>query len=71
MGVGVYRGDSPVPVYRSPGTFGWGGAAGTTFFADPKEKLLAICFTQVYGPIMTPGDNYQEEFERLVYQALI
>lgn len=48
-----------------------GGAAGTSFFADPKEKLLAICFTQIFNVMMMPENNYQEEFERLVYQALI
>ena len=71
MGVGVYTGASHNPVLRSPGTFGWGGAAGTTFFADPKEKLLALCFTQMFNAMMVPENNYQEEFERLVYQALL
>jgi CubicO group peptidase (beta-lactamase class C family) len=70
MGVGVYSGGHN-PALRTPGTFGWGGAAGTTFFADPKEKLLAICFTQMFAAMNIPGNNYQIEFERLVYQALI
>ena len=38
MGLGVYTGSSHNPVLRSPGTFGWGGAAGTSFFADPKKN---------------------------------
>jgi CubicO group peptidase (beta-lactamase class C family) len=71
MGLGVYTGASNNPVLRSPGTFGWGGAAGTTFFADPKEKLLALCFTQMFNAMAIPDNNYQEEFERLVYQALL
>jgi CubicO group peptidase (beta-lactamase class C family) len=71
MGLGVYKGDSPLPILRSPGTFGWGGAAGTSFFADPKEKLMAICFTQMFNAMIVPENNYQEEFERLVYQALL
>jgi CubicO group peptidase (beta-lactamase class C family) len=71
LGVGVYRGGSPRPVMRSPGTFGWGGAAGTSFFADPKEKLTAICFTQMFNHVMMPENTYQEDFEKLVYQALI
>jgi CubicO group peptidase (beta-lactamase class C family) len=70
LGLGVYKGASPYPAFRSPGTFGWGGAAGTTFFADPKEKIVALCFTQMFGAAMMPG-NYQEEFERVVYQALM
>lgn len=70
MGIGVYTGNSPVPILRNSGTFGWGGAAGTTFFVDPKEKLAAVCFTQVLHRNMMPGNDYQEEFERVVYQSL-
>ncbi len=71
LGVAVYTGTSPEPIVRSPGSFGWGGAAGTTFFVDPKEELAAVCFTQVLHRNMMPGNDYQEEFERVVYQALL
>jgi len=70
MGVGVYAGGSPQPIMRCVGTYGWGGAAGTTFFVDPKEKMLAVCFTQVLSHRMMSENTYQEDFERLVYQAL-
>jgi CubicO group peptidase (beta-lactamase class C family) len=70
MGVGVYKGGG-VPILRSIGTYGWSGAAGTIYFADPKEKLIGICFTQVFTHRMMPDNNYQEEFERLVYQSLL
>ncbi len=70
MGVGVYQGNVTEPIMRSPGTFGWGGAAGTTFFVDPREEMVAICFTQVFNHLMMPDNFYMEEFERLVYQAL-
>ena len=70
MGVGVYKGGG-LPRLRSVGAFGWDGAAGTFFFDDPKEDLLLICFTQVFGHRGMPGNNYQEDFERLVYQALV
>jgi CubicO group peptidase (beta-lactamase class C family) len=70
MGVGVYKGSVP-PIMRSIGSFGWGGLAGTSFFADPKEQLICICFTQVLMAEMMPENNYQEVFERLVYQSLI
>jgi CubicO group peptidase (beta-lactamase class C family) len=71
MGVGVYTGGRWSPILRSVGAYGWGGAAGTTYFADPKEGLLAICFTQVLNHLMMPENTYQEDFERLVYQALL
>jgi CubicO group peptidase (beta-lactamase class C family) len=70
MGLGVYQGSNP-PIYRSVGTFGWSGAAGTTFFVDPAEDLFAICFSQVFMHEVMPGNTYQEEFERLVYESLI
>jgi CubicO group peptidase (beta-lactamase class C family) len=71
MGVGVHTGGRWAPRIRSVGAYGWGGAAGTTYFADPKEGLLAVCFTQVLTYLMMPENTYQEEFERLVYQALL
>jgi len=71
MGVGVHTGGRWAPRIRSVGAYGWGGAAGTTYFADPKEGLLAVCFTQVLTHLMMPENTYQEEFERLVYQALL
>lgn len=70
MGVGVYKGGD-IPMLRSIGTYGWSGAAGTSYFADPKEDLICIIFTQVFMYRMMPDNIYQEEFERLVYQALI
>jgi CubicO group peptidase (beta-lactamase class C family) len=70
MGVGVNKGGE-LPGYRSSGAFGWGGAAGTTFFVDPKEDLFAICFTQVFMHQSMPGNIYQEEFERLVYESIV
>ena len=70
MGVGVYCGTVP-PLLRSCGTFGWSGMAGTSCFMDPKEDLIFACFTQVLGAKAMPDNNYQEEFERLVYQALL
>lgn len=69
MGVGVHTGGRWAPRIRSVGAYGWGGAAGTNFFADPKEGLLALCFTQVLGQLTML--DFQEEFERLVYQALL
>jgi len=71
MGVGVYTGGRWSPLMRSVGAYFWGGAAGTIYYADPKEDLLAICFTQVLNHRMMPENTYQEEFDRLVYQALL
>jgi CubicO group peptidase (beta-lactamase class C family) len=70
LGVGVYKGGNP-SVLRSVGTYGWTGACGTSYFADPKEDLICIIFTQVLMHRTILANDYQEEFERLVYAALI
>ncbi|OGO31952.1 MAG: hypothetical protein A2Z29_06125 [Chloroflexi bacterium RBG_16_56_11] len=69
MGVGVFKGD--IPMMRSIGTFGWSGLAGTTCFIDPEEDIVGVCFTQVLMHKVMTDNIYQEEFERLVYQALL
>jgi len=70
LGVGVYMGGD-VSTLRSPGTYGWTGALGTSYFADPEEDLICIIFTQVFMHKIIPDNLFQEEFERLVYQALV
>ena len=71
LGVATYHGRDRFPLIRSAGTFGWGGAAGTTFFADPAEQLLGVCLTQVMAHGTMPNNTYQEDFQRLAYQALV
>jgi len=70
IGVGVNRGGG-IPIHRTVGTFWWQGAAGTSFFVDPREDLFAICFSQVFMHEVMPGNNYSEVFERLVYESLM
>jgi CubicO group peptidase (beta-lactamase class C family) len=71
MGVEVRIEAKGNPLIRSIGSYGWGGAAGTRYFADPKEDFFAICFTQLMGRGMIPTGNYVQDMERIVYQALI
>ena len=71
LGVATYHGRGRAPLIRSVGTYGWGGAAGTTYFADPAEALLGVCLTQVMSHGLMPNNTYQEDFQRLVYQALV
>lgn len=72
LGVATYHGRNRLaPLIRSVGTYGWGGAAGTTYFADPAEELMGVCLTQVSNAQAMPRNDYQEAFQRLVYQALV
>ena len=71
LGVATYHGrDRLAPLMRSVGSYGWDGAAGTTYWADPSEELMGVCLTQVMAAGMMPNNDYQETFRRLAYQAL-
>lgn len=51
----------------SVGEFGWSGAASTHVLIDPKEDLVAIYCTQLFG-----GDlALRAEFATLFYQAIV
>ena len=52
----------------SEGSFLWGGFFGTTYWADPKEKLVCLFMTQ-QAPSSHDGD-ITGKFKALVYQAI-
>jgi CubicO group peptidase (beta-lactamase class C family) len=51
----------------SQGSFSWGGAFNTQYWADPKERLIGIIYTNVYA---TPFGQIGEKFKVLTYQAI-
>ena len=51
----------------SEGSFSWGGYFATTFWADPKERLVCLLFMQ---QIPLSHSEIQDKFKALVYQAL-
>jgi CubicO group peptidase (beta-lactamase class C family) len=48
------------------GQYYWGGAAGTTFWIDPVEKLYAVLMIQAPGP----REFYRVLFRDMVYSAI-
>ena len=48
------------------GTFMWGGAFSTTYWVDPKEKMVVLLYRQMWGT-HSEIDNL---FKVLVYQAI-
>ena len=52
----------------SVGNYGWGGAANTSFWIDPREDLIGMLMLQ-----FMPSDTYPigPDFRTLVYQALV
>jgi CubicO group peptidase (beta-lactamase class C family) len=59
------RGSARTP--SNEGTFSWGGAFATSYWADPKEKMVIIFYRQLQGG--SHGDVV-EKFRALAYSAL-
>ena len=51
----------------SVGTFRWGGAANTQYFADPEEQVLGIIHKQTFGQ---GSDSTRWQFRQLIFQAI-
>jgi CubicO group peptidase (beta-lactamase class C family) len=46
---------------RSPGSFSWPGGYGTTWFADPRENLIAVLMSQVWqDSLMEIGSAFED-----------
>ncbi|HEX5023640.1 MAG TPA: serine hydrolase domain-containing protein, partial [Agriterribacter sp.] len=52
---------------RPEGSYSWGGMFSSSFWIDPKEKIVAQFFLQLYP---NSHGNIHEKFKTLVYQAL-
>jgi CubicO group peptidase (beta-lactamase class C family) len=51
----------------SSGSFGWGGAYGTNFWIDPKEKLVGVLMIQMQGG----SAETRRDFQTAVMQAIV
>jgi CubicO group peptidase (beta-lactamase class C family) len=51
----------------SVGSFGWGGAATTTFSVNPEEDMAIV----IMGQVMPNDSDLLQKVETLVYQALV
>jgi CubicO group peptidase (beta-lactamase class C family) len=68
LGFAVRQAPGVAGVPGSPGEFMWAGYAGTYFWVDPKEKLVAVYMTQAPSPIRA---YYRRLVKQLVYQAIV
>jgi CubicO group peptidase (beta-lactamase class C family) len=68
LGFAVRQGDGVAGVAGSAGEFMWAGYAGTYFWVDPKEEIVAVYMTQAPSPIRA---YYRKMFKSLVYQSLV
>ena len=67
LGFAVRQAAGVAGVPGSAGEFMWGGYAGTYFWVDPKEQLVAVYMTQAPSPIRS---YYRKLFKQLVYSAV-
>jgi CubicO group peptidase (beta-lactamase class C family) len=63
----VNLGPGKAATVGSQGEYYWGGAAGTSFWIDPKEHMFGVFLIQVLPPTNIPAG---EQFKRLSYLAL-
>ena len=66
LGVAVSIDQAAIGELGSDGEYNWGGAAGTKFWIDPKEKMIGIFMTQSVPHRSRVGID----FKYLSYQAM-
>lgn len=66
LGFAVRTQPGLAPFPGSVGNYYWGGAAGTTFWVDPVERLFAVLMIQAPGQ----REHYRVLFRDLVYAAI-
>jgi len=68
LGFAVRQGAGIAGVPGSAGEFMWAGYAGTYFWVDPKEELVAVFMSQAPGPARA---YYRKLVKQLVYAAIV
>ena len=52
---------------RNIGSYSWGGYYGTTYWVDPKERLIGLVYRNIFP---TSQGSFSNRFKVLVYQAI-
>ena len=68
LGFAVRKEQGIAGVPGSQGEFMWGGYAGTYFWIDPTEQIVAVYMSQAPGSMRA---YYRKLFKQLVYAAII
>ncbi len=64
FGITIPRESARLPL--NTGTFDWGGMFATTYWVDPKEKIVGLIYRNIWPTTFNAADRYKV----LVYQAL-
>lgn len=68
LGFGLETDKNDYRSIYSLGTFSWGGAFSSSYWADPKEKMVCLIYTNVMS---SPYRNMNEKVKTLIYQAIV
>lgn len=68
LGFGVLTEPEKSLDFMSRGGYGWGGAYGTLYWADPEEELLGLMFIQLPGHAPL---NIRQRYTNVVTQAIV
>jgi CubicO group peptidase (beta-lactamase class C family) len=67
LGFEVISPEGAMRTMANEGTFSWGGAFATSYWADPKEKMVIVFYRQLLG---STHNDVVEKFRALAYQAI-
>lgn len=67
LGFGLETAKNDAQSIVTLGSFNWGGIFATTYWADPKEKLVGVVYTQIWPTT----HSISERFKVLTYQAIV
>ena len=67
LGFGIATEKTSAKLPAQEGTFTWGGAFSTTYWVDPKEKMVVLLYRQMWGS----HSEIDGIFKVLVYQAIV
>lgn len=67
LGFGIITAAGSGRLPTNEGTFSWGGMFSSTYWVDPKEKIVGLFFTNIYP--MQFGDIH-DRFKVLMYQSI-
>ena len=67
LGFGIATTATSAQFPMNEGTFDWGGMFATTYWVDPKEKLIGLVYRNIWP---TTQAAFSNKFKVLVYQAI-
>ncbi|CAN5402918.1 serine hydrolase domain-containing protein [soil metagenome] len=67
LGFGLETEKNDYQSILSVGSFQWGGAFNTQYWGDPKERLVGVIYTNMFGSPINTGDK----FKIFTYQTIV